>query len=242
MQFRLDAQQFLLLVFLDRRDLNAGPARNDVFNVSSSPAGGSGVTWSIDGGAPTVPPGDRLVFNAQNQPVTLTPSSIQSDSNKVLSFASIETFIVNNASGAQAPSFTSTTSTSFTAGTPGSFTVTIAPGAYPGVIFSETGNLPSGVTFSQNGVLSGTPAVGTGGTWNIVIDASNGVSPDATQNFTLTVFPASAPVVTIPSEVLANSSVWGQPGVWYLRRNHPSRTSQPGSCAIAACSSCSSNT
>jgi parallel beta-helix repeat protein len=107
----------------------------------------------------------------------------------------------------QPPVITSTNTTTFDEGMHGSFTVTIAPGAYPGVTFSEMGNLPSGVTFSSGGVLSGTPAVGTGGTYNIVIDASNGISPDATQNFTLTVFPASAPVVTIPSEVLANSTV-----------------------------------
>src|SRR5208283_2532518 len=58
--------------------------------------------------------------------------------------------------------------------------------------FSESGPLPSDLTFSSAGVLSGTPAAGTGGTYPIVITATNGISPDATQTFTLTVNQAPA--------------------------------------------------
>ena len=57
-----------------------------------------------------------------------------------------------------APTITSASSTTFTVGTAGSFTVT-ATGT-PTPTFSETGTLPSGVTFSSGGVLSGTPAAG----------------------------------------------------------------------------------
>ncbi len=85
----------------------------------------------------------------------------------------------------QAPAIISASSTAFTVGTPGSFTLT-ATGS-PSPIFSESGALPSGVTFTSNGTLSGTPAAGTGGSYPITITASNGVSPNATQNFTLTV-------------------------------------------------------
>src|SRR5205823_14207370 len=42
--------------------------------------------------------------------------------------------------------------------------------------------------------LSGTPAVGQGGVYSFTIKASNGVAPDATQNFTLTV--NEAPSIT----------------------------------------------
>jgi YVTN family beta-propeller protein len=52
--------------------------------------------------------------------------------------------------------------------------------------FTYTGTLPTGVTLSSSGVLSGTPATGTAGTYPIVITA-NGASPAGTQNFTLTV-------------------------------------------------------
>src|SRR5437660_3365913 len=42
-EFRLDAQQFLLLVFLDGSDADAGPARNDFFNVFAGDDAGRGV-------------------------------------------------------------------------------------------------------------------------------------------------------------------------------------------------------
>ena len=84
------------------------------------------------------------------------------------------------------PTITSATSATFTAGQPGTFTVT-APGYPTAMTFSETGALPGGVTLSPAGSLSGTPAAGTGGTYPVTITASNGVSPDATQDFTLTV-------------------------------------------------------
>ncbi|MGB6831073.1 MAG: Ig domain-containing protein, partial [Terracidiphilus sp.] len=62
----------------------------------------------------------------------------------------------------QAPAVTSASSTTFTAGTAGSFTVTA--NGYPAPTFSETGILPTGVSMTSSGVLSGIPAAGTGGT------------------------------------------------------------------------------
>ena len=77
----------------------------------------------------------------------------------------------------------------FTAGQAGTFTVTTT--GYPNSTLSETGALPSGVTFTDNGdgaaTLAGTPAANTAGTYPFTITATNGVSPDATQTFTLTV-------------------------------------------------------
>jgi hypothetical protein len=88
-----------------------------------------------------------------------------------------------------APTITSAASATFTVGTAGAFTVTTTGNPTPAL--SETGALPSGVTFVNNGngtaTLSGTPASGTAGTYPITITANNGVTPSATQNFTLTV-------------------------------------------------------
>jgi CSLREA domain-containing protein len=92
----------------------------------------------------------------------------------------------------QSPAITSANSTTFTAGTTGTFTVTGT--GYPAPTFSENGTLPSGVTFSSAGVLSGTPAAGTGGSYPITITASNRVGTNAAQNFTLTV--GQAPAIT----------------------------------------------
>ncbi len=87
-------------------------------------------------------------------------------------------------------------STTFTVGTAGSFTVT-ATGT-PTPTLTETGALPSGVTFVNNGngtaTLSGTPAAGTGGSYAITITANNGVGTPATQSLTLTV--NQAPAIT----------------------------------------------
>jgi hypothetical protein len=92
-----------------------------------------------------------------------------------------------------APAITSGTNATFTVGTPATFTV-VATGL-PAPTFSETGALPSGVTLnSTTGVLSGTPGSGTGGAYPITITAQNGVSPNATQAFTLTV--DQAPAIT----------------------------------------------
>ena len=82
-------------------------------------------------------------------------------------------------------------------GTPGTFTVTTT--GFPTSALSETGALPTGVTFVDNvdgtATLSGTPAAGTGGTYALTITAANGVLPDATQSFTLTVA-SQAPAIT----------------------------------------------
>ena len=85
-----------------------------------------------------------------------------------------------------APTITSVNSTTFTEGMGGIFTVRAS--GNPDPTFALSGTLPTGVTFNAtSGILSGTPASGTEGTYALIITASNGVLPNATQNFTLTV-------------------------------------------------------
>jgi hypothetical protein len=73
-----------------------------------------------------------------------------------------------------APTVTSHVSTLFTAGDFGTFTVTT--NGYPAPALTYSGNLPPGVTFSDNGdgtaTISGVAAAG--GTYPIVITAANG--------------------------------------------------------------------
>ena len=91
--------------------------------------------------------------------------------------------------GATAPAITSANSATFILGAPNSFTVTTTGLPVPAV--SETGALPTGVTFNDNGdgtaTLAGTPAAGTAGTYPLAITAHNGFGVDATQSFTLNV-------------------------------------------------------
>jgi hypothetical protein len=67
-------------------------------------------------------------------------------------------------------------------------TFAITASGAPSPAFSLTGVLPQGVTFdAQTGIMSGTPGTGSGGDYPLTIRASNGISPNAIQNFTLTV-------------------------------------------------------
>jgi hypothetical protein len=94
----------------------------------------------------------------------------------------------------QAPAITSANNAGFTVGTAGSFTVTTT--GFPTPTITETGALPGGVTFHDNGngtgTLSGTPT--SNGVFSISFKAQNGVGSPATQPFTLTV--GQAPAIT----------------------------------------------
>ena len=89
----------------------------------------------------------------------------------------------------QAPGITSSAGTTFAVGQAGTFTVTST--GVPTAALSETGALPTGVMFTDNGdgtaTLAGTPVAGTAGPYSFTINATNGVSPAATQAFTVTV-------------------------------------------------------
>jgi hypothetical protein len=95
----------------------------------------------------------------------------------------------------EAPSISGPLSSTFITGQAGSVTFTTT--AHPMAALSDGGaRLPHGVSFVDNGdgtaTLSGTPAVGSGGTYRFTVTAGNGVSPDATHDFTLTVDQAPA--------------------------------------------------
>ncbi len=105
-----------------------------------------------------------------------------------------QSFVLTVINPALPPEITSADHAEFTETVPGSYTV-IATGS-PGPSLKESGSLPSGVTFTDNGdgsaTISGTPAVGTAGTYTVTITAHNSASPDATQTFTLYVLQANA--------------------------------------------------
>jgi hypothetical protein len=140
----------------------------------------TGVTLNPTSGVLSGPP---ATGTAGTYPITITATNgVSPDATQTF------TLVVN-----QAPAITSADTTTFTVGTSGSFSV-MATGS-PAPTFSESGALPTGVTLNPtSGVLSGPPATGTAGSYPITITASNGVSPDATQAFTLVV--NQAPAIT----------------------------------------------
>ena len=93
----------------------------------------------------------------------------------------------------EGPVITSSNSTTFTVGAAGTFTVTAS--GTPPPTYSESGALPTGVSFNAaTHKIAGTPAAGTGGVYNITLGATNGFGTPASQSFTLTV--NEAPAIT----------------------------------------------
>ena len=117
-----------------------------------------------------------------------------------------------------APTITSGDSATFTEGSAGSFTVTTTGTPTPPC--RRPGALPTGVTFTDNGdgtaTLAGTRRP-TEGVYSFTIDASNGVTPDATQSFTLTV--DGPPAITS-----ADSATFTEGSAGYLHGDHHGHT------------------
>jgi hypothetical protein len=88
----------------------------------------------------------------------------------------------------EGPTITSANTATFTTGVPGSFTVITS--GFPAPALLQTGALPAGVTFVDNGdgtgTLAGTPASGSSGAYALTVTATNSAGP-STQQFTLMV-------------------------------------------------------
>ena len=89
----------------------------------------------------------------------------------------------------QAPGFTGPNSAVFTIGVAGSFTLTTKGYPYPSL--TESGHIPTGLTFVDNGngtaTLAGTPLIFVGGDFPITITAKNGIGAPVTESFTIIV-------------------------------------------------------
>jgi len=160
--------------------------------ITESGALPSGVTFTDNHNGTVTLAGTAASTATGSYPITITAANGVSP-NATQSF----TLTVNAAP--TAPAITSGNAATFTVGTQGSFSV-MSTGS-PTAAITESGALPSGVTFVDNtngtATLAGTAASGTSGSYPITITAANGVSPNATQSFTLTVNPATAaPAIT----------------------------------------------
>ena len=107
-----------------------------------------------------------------------------------------------------APAITSAASASSIVGAPFSFTV--ATTGAPAPALTETGALPAGITFTDNGngtaTIAGTAAAGSGGSFPIQITAANSVG-GVTQSFTLT--NSEAPSITSANTATFSTGVAG---------------------------------
>jgi large repetitive protein len=146
-----------------------------------------GVTFVDNGDGTATLSGTPAADSVGNYDLTLTAmNSVSSDQ---------QLFTLTVAQSGTAPNFISSENTTFTTGIPGSFSVVVDGSPTPSL--SEIGTLPPGISFIDNGngtgTLSGTPAVGAGGIYDVTFDATNIVSPTQ-QSFTLTV--GQSPTIT----------------------------------------------
>ncbi len=163
-----------------------GTAYTHTFSATGYPS----PTFSVTSG--TLPAGLDLV----NGVITGTPTgnggvsgSITVTANNGITPNDTQTFTITvNA----APTITSNPPAAAKVGT--AYTHTFTATGYPAPTYSVTaGNLPAGLIF-VNGVISGTPT-GTGGvSGSITVRASNGITPNNSQTFTITV--NAAPIIT----------------------------------------------
>jgi autotransporter-associated beta strand protein len=75
-------------------------------------------------------------------------------------------------------------------------TIAAAGGTGP-LVFSSTGTLPPGLTFSTSGVISGTPT--TGGSFSFTVIATDAVNASASQTFTVIINPVTITTATLAS-------------------------------------------
>ena len=172
---------------------SAQVAINQTFSVPVTVTGAPAPTLYITG---TLPPGVTFTSKGLGQgalsgtPTTSGTYTIEINATNHVGAVVTQAFTLTvSTSASSAPSITSAASTTDPVGASSAFTVTTSGSPTPTI--SESGALPGGMKFADNGngtaTLSGTPAAGTVGTYPLTFTATNGVSPNATQNFTLTV-------------------------------------------------------
>jgi len=175
--------------------LSAGKVTaTDTNGVVTVTNGGSAV------GIPVTVPGGSTVngaaFGTSYGGTLSTFSTIASGGTQTLTLAPV------------APAFTNSTTATSIVGT--AFSTTVHTTGIPTAAITETGALPTGLTFTDNGdataTIAGTPAAGTGGSYPITISATNSAGT-TTQSFVLT--NAQAPTITSAATATFSTGVLG---------------------------------
>lgn len=166
------------------------PDTGTLFASSYVGSDGSGTTWVIDTSS------NAIVDTIGRGGVDIAVDTATGSAYEAAYYAQVNGawVLAPSASNAMSPVIVGTAGT-LTEGAAGS--ITINGTALPAATYTETGALPAGVTLSPSGVLSGTPALSTVGTYPITLTASNGIPPDYSQSFTLTI--AELPTITAPA-------------------------------------------
>jgi hypothetical protein len=150
----------------------------------------SGITFTSNGNGTATIAGTAASGSGGSYPLTITATNA--------SGTVTQSFTLTNS---EAPAITSPSTASFSTGVAGTYTV--ATTGYPAATITESGALPSGLSFTARGngtaTISGTPASGTASAYPVTMTATNSSGSTATLSLTITVTTASAPMITSAS-------------------------------------------
>jgi hypothetical protein len=152
----------------------------------------SGITFVNNGNGTATIAGTPAAGTGGSYPITITATNASGTTTQV--------FTLTNSG---APTITSAAATTFYSGSASTYTVTTT--GYPAATITESGTLPTGLTWTVPSPATGsatitstTAAVATG-TYSVSISATNSSGSTATLPLTITVDPSGPPVFTNPS-------------------------------------------
>ncbi len=192
--------------------LSAGTAGSS-YSYTLAASGSTPIIWSLLSGS--LPSGLKLSSSGviSGTPTESGTFTFMVQARNILgSVTRSLTLTVNSSSSADAPSITTSSLPDATEGT--AYTAELeATGAAPIKWSVGSGSLPSGLTLSESGTISGTPS--EPGIFRFSVNAENSAGTDS-KTFTLTVEAASGPVTgTAPSITVSVQPVSGKVGVLY---------------------------
>ncbi|OWK34713.1 Fibronectin type III domain protein [Fimbriiglobus ruber] len=212
--FNVDIKQAPAITSADTTTFSAGTAGTFTVTTTGVPTASLMETGALPSGVTFADNGDGTATLAGTAVGTEGPYTFTLTADNGFGTPATQTFTLNVD---QNPAITSAATDTLTVGTAGTFSVTTT--GFPISALTETGALPSGVTFVDNGngtaTLAGTPIAGTGGTYDFTITAANGNRPDATQPFTLTV--GEPPTIT---SAAATTFTTGTNGTFSITTGH----------------------
>ncbi len=154
-------------------------------------------TFSLTGGQNTGTILLEMVADRSDNDVT---NGIQIPVTALLALSVVDK--IPTASTANPLTITTTALAGATEGVSYSYVLEVAGGVAP-YTWSALGSLPSGLSLSSSGLISGTPAVGTAGTASIAARVTDSTGASKTANFSLVVAPTTVVTPTPPAAPLS---------------------------------------
>lgn len=173
------------------QSIDAGQTVNVTATVTHD-SGNAGVSWGVTGGG--------ALSNSTSSSVTYTaPASVTTATTVTVTATSVKdggktatvTITVN-----PAPAITISTLSSGTVGTAYSATLTASGGVSPLTWSVSSGSLPTGLTMSGTGVITGTPTAPGSSTFTVKVTDSAGTPISATQQLSISIVPVPLAITT----------------------------------------------